>query len=130
MVELVDHVRLRRADAAGEGEELRRVDVLGAQRQQVVRVERLARARAKSASASGSGQVDAFGFDAEPGEGTKSDHFRNSGEISLGRNRMISGKTIVKASTPSIGMSMIITSFITYISRTLAMAQEIIRHRP
>jgi hypothetical protein len=33
MVELVDHVRLRRTDAAGEGEELRRIQILGAQRQ-------------------------------------------------------------------------------------------------
>jgi len=33
---------------------------------------------------------------------------------------------IVSASTPSIGISMIITSISTYISRTLAIAHEII----
>jgi hypothetical protein len=40
MVELVDHVRLRRADAAREGEELRGADVLAAQGEHVVLVER------------------------------------------------------------------------------------------
>jgi hypothetical protein len=70
MVELVDHVRLRRADAPREGEELRRVDLLGAQRQQVVRVERLLE-RAEVGIDERPGQVDAFGFDAEPGQRTK-----------------------------------------------------------
>ena len=58
------------------------------------------------------------------------DYFRNSGEIRRGSARMISGKTIVSASTPSIGISMIITSFSTARRRTLAIAHEIIRHRP
>ena len=57
-------------------------------------------------------------------------YFRNSGEMRLGRNRMICGNMIVSARTPSIGISMMITSFSTYISRTLAIAQEIIRHNP
>ncbi len=40
-------------------------------------------------------------------------YFRNSGETIRGRNRMRSGHMMESASTPSIGMSMIITSLIT-----------------
>jgi hypothetical protein len=40
-------------------------------------------------------------------------YLRNSGEMSFGRNRIRSGQMIVRESTPSIGSSMIITSFST-----------------
>ena len=57
-------------------------------------------------------------------------YLRYSGEMSFGRNRMRSGQMIVRDSTPSIGISMMMTSFSTYIRRTLAIAHEIIRHSP
>ena len=114
---------------AREGEELRGADVLAAQGEHVVLVER-ALELGEVGVRQGLGEIDAVGLDAEAGELLEADHFRNSGEMSRGRNRMISGKKMVAARTPSIGISMIMTSFITYISLTLAIAHEIIRHRP
>src|SRR5256712_2553481 len=57
-------------------------------------------------------------------------HFSNSGAISLGRIRGISGQMMIAASISSIGTSMIMVSLSANFSGTLATAQEIIRHRP
>ena len=95
MMELVDDVRLGRADPAREGEELGGADVLAAQGEHVVLVERpleLGEVGVRQRL----GEIDAVGLDAEAGELLEADHFRNSGEMSRGRNRMISGKKMVK----------------------------------
>lgn len=77
MMKLVDHVRLRRADAAGESQELRRADVLGAQREHLVRIERTLQL-AEIGIRQRLRQVDTVGFDAEPGKGGEAHHFRTS----------------------------------------------------
>src|ERR1700741_5168677 len=57
-------------------------------------------------------------------------HYSVPGGNSLGRKSGICGKTMIAASTSSIGTSMIITSFSASTMRILATAQAIIRHRP
>jgi hypothetical protein len=64
------------------------------------------------------------------GEAKAASYLRNSGEIRLGMNTVTCGNRMVSASTPSIGISMIITSLSTKVSFTLAIAQEINRHNP
>lgn len=55
---------------------------------------------------------------------------RNSGEIRLGRNSETFGHIMIRASTISIGMSMIIVSLIAERMLMPATEQAIIRHRP
>ena len=57
-------------------------------------------------------------------------HHSVPGGNSFGRNSGICGQMMTSASTTSIGISMIITSFSASTMRILATAQEIIRHRP
>ena len=109
MVELVDHVRLGRPEATREGEELRRSQRLRSQGEHVVLVERALELGERGVGQR-RGQVDAFGLDAETGEGREADHLRNSGETILGRMSAMSGQMISIASTSSIGTSMIIVS--------------------
>src|SRR5690242_325212 len=60
----------------------------------------------------------------------KAAHFKNSGEISLGKNNGISGNRMHAASTTIMGTSMISVSLSANLSGTLATAHEIIRHNP
>src|SRR6267143_1452337 len=57
-------------------------------------------------------------------------HFSNSGAISLGRIRGISGQMMIAASISSIGTSMIMVSLSANLRGTLATAHEIMRHKP
>jgi hypothetical protein len=57
-------------------------------------------------------------------------HFRNSGEIRLGRKSTSCGQTTTSTSTPIIGSSMIMVSFSASARRISAILQQIIRHRP
>lgn len=82
MMELVDHVRLRRADAACESHELRRADVLSAKREHVVRVER-ALQFAEVGIGQRPRQVYALGFDAETAQEIEACHFKTSDEMSF-----------------------------------------------
>ncbi len=59
-----------------------------------------------------------------------SDQFKNSGEIRLGRNSETFGHMMIKASTTSIGISMIIVSLIAERMLMPATEQAIIRHSP
>ena len=56
--------------------------------------------------------------------------FNKSGDTHRGKNNGISGKMISSASTMSIGINMIMVSFIANLSGTFATAHEIIKHIP
>ena len=127
MVELVDHVRLRRPEARRERRELPRRKLLPADAEHLAGVERaldlgergigewlrkvdvdldakacaewLGLEHLKVRSPPDSSAVTAF-----------PSYFKKSGRINCGRNSGISGQTINAASTSSIGTSMIIVS--------------------
>ena len=114
MVELVDHMRLRRAETGCERRKLARGQILAADRQHLAGVEGLLDLRER-----GVGQrlrKSTSTSTPKPGESARvanivASYLRNSGLISCGRNNGISGQMINAASTSSIGTSMIIVSF-------------------
>ncbi len=57
-------------------------------------------------------------------------YLTNSGDIQRGNARKISGAMMIKINTANIGINIIITSFITLINRTFAIAHDINKHKP
>jgi hypothetical protein len=114
-MELVDHVRLGRAEASRERDELRRHEALRAEHQHLAAEERFFD-RGERRVVERVREVDALRLEAEAGrERSRGEHrsayFRNSGAKTFGTISGISGQTIIAASTSSIGTSMIIVSF-------------------
>ena len=61
---------------------------------------------------------------------TIANYLTKSGDNQRGNARKISGATMIKINTASMGTSMIMTSFMTLTNRTFAIAQEISKHKP
>ncbi len=61
---------------------------------------------------------------------TLASYLTNSGDSQRGNARKISGATMIKINTASMGINMIMTSLMTSTNLTFAIAHEINKHKP